>query len=197
MIKHCAVLQWGTSSQDRKAHMPLERALIDRRTNEPWGCIGHILLVKWLHTISVDEIMKERKLLWRLNITIELSIYNAERRRQRLCFCQREKTKEWSQEFFLSLCISFHIVNLKQQEIHCDPQPFTVHIHTFTLTHKQTQPSQSLLFLQHAHRSISPMTLSSLSSWMRWMAKCKSLKSLSHNHLLCCLLWLSQATDFH
>lgn len=32
--------------------------------------------------------------------------------------------------FALSLCISFLIAKLKQQEIHCDPQPFTLHIHS-------------------------------------------------------------------
>lgn len=39
-----------------------------------------------------------------LNFTIELSIYNAERRQQ-LCFRQREKTKEWSQDFSVSLSL--------------------------------------------------------------------------------------------
>lgn len=46
---------------------------------------------------------------------------------------KEERTRVVSkQEFFLS--ISVLIVNLKQQEIHCDPQPFSVRIHSHLYT---------------------------------------------------------------
>lgn len=47
----------------------------------------------------------------------------------------------------LFFAISVLIVNLKQQEIHCDPQPFTVH--TRTDTHTQNTHSTSHVLLPH------------------------------------------------
>lgn len=41
--------------------------------------------------------------------------------------------------FFFFFAISVLIVNLKQQEIHRDPQPFTVHTRNRTHTHTHTQ----------------------------------------------------------
>lgn len=47
----------------------------------------------------------------------------------------RSSEEEWS--LFVFFTISVLIVNLKQQEIHCDPQRFTVHRHMHD-THKQS-----------------------------------------------------------